>query len=79
MEAARMIQSALRGYMARQRFKMALGAVWRSAIDRASRKKYYYNTRTGVVQWKRPVVLGPDSPRASTKEERRSFRAMVGD
>jgi hypothetical protein len=54
-DAARCIQGMYRTRKAREYVRTLAQAIYRQAIDPATGKPYFYNTRTGATSWSMPA------------------------
>ena len=60
LRAALQIQQMVRARMARKKIRLLLQASIRKVYDANSGQFYYFNKRTGVVTWSKPVSMGSE-------------------
>ena len=86
-QAARMLQGAWRTKIARRKLKAMIRRQYKKVYDEGSKSFYYFNSRTGVSHWTRPLCLYGDdlelTPRtmlaAGVKPPHKSPRVRAAD
>ena len=62
-EAALHVQKCWRGNQARRRvYNMLTHGVYKKGFDVNTKEFYYFNTKTKIAMWKKPMVLGTHEP-----------------